>query len=109
MKIKMNGKKLKDILKSSDADIIKNRLKERYPQNFGSKNEKLDAMFGKGKWKELDVDNSGSIEADDLPSIDELKEKYTVKELKSLLSDKGLSTRGKEETLAKRLLSALGL
>ena len=107
MKIKMGGRKLKDVLKSDDGELIKAKLKEKYPELESSKDVRLDAICGKGKWNERDKDKSGSIEKSKLPTLEDLKEKYTVAELKDLLKEKGLSTSGRETTLAKRLLKSM--
>ena len=103
----MGGRKLKDVLKSDDGELIKAKLKEKYPELESSKDVRLDAICGNGKWAELDKDKSGVIEADEVLSVDEFKNKFTVNELKAKLKELGLSLRGKEDTLAKRLRTAL--
>ena len=104
MKIHMGGRSLKDVLKSEDGAIVRNALITKYPElKQDNKETVLNNLFGKGKWKELDKDDSGTIEPNEVPSAAELKNKFTVKELKAELKKLGLDIKGKEDELIERL------
>lgn len=101
----MGGRSLREVMASPDGNAIKDKLTESHPEllTFPTKESVLDKLCGVGKWKELDINDSGTIEPNEVPSAAELKKKFTIKELKAELKKHGLDVKGKEDELIERL------